>query len=103
MVRVLKWMTSTGTNLNSHQPKIVLCALLMLVTFFQCNATMVVANSSGSFGQFGGCYIPETLTKAHHELWTEYKRAIQDPEYLKEVDRLRKEYVGGVCLQRSQL
>src|SRR3954467_11870729 len=46
------------------------------------------------FGSFGGRYVPETLIPALDELDTAFDRAIRDPEFQKELDRLLKEYVG---------
>eukprot|EP00036_Acanthoecidae_sp_10tr_P010006 CAMPEP_0182916712 /NCGR_PEP_ID=MMETSP0105_2-20130417/1108_1 /TAXON_ID=81532 ORGANISM="Acanthoeca-like sp., Strain 10tr" /NCGR_SAMPLE_ID=MMETSP0105_2 /ASSEMBLY_ACC=CAM_ASM_000205 /LENGTH=686 /DNA_ID=CAMNT_0025053677 /DNA_START=36 /DNA_END=2096 /DNA_ORIENTATION=- len=48
-----------------------------------------------SFGKFGGRYIPETLVAAHEELWAQYQACRDDPEYIAELARLRKDYVGG--------
>ncbi|EKX40150.1 hypothetical protein GUITHDRAFT_159960 [Guillardia theta CCMP2712] len=48
-----------------------------------------------AFGEFGGRYIPETLVEAHEDLEKRYNEAINDPEFLKEVDRYRREYIGG--------
>lgn len=47
------------------------------------------------YGKYGGRYIPETLVKAHEELFVAWKEAWADPEYHKELARLRKDYVGG--------
>jgi tryptophan synthase len=51
--------------------------------------------TTGSFGQFGGCFIPETLAASHNQLWVEFKKARADPDFLKEFDRYRREYIGG--------
>ena len=40
-----------------------------------------VPDSSGRFGEFGGRYVPETLTRALDELAEEYAQAKQDPEF----------------------
>ena len=40
-------------------------------------------------------YIPETLMEAHEELERQYNVAIKDPDFLAEVDRYRREYIGG--------
>jgi len=48
-----------------------------------------------AFGEFGGRYIPETLMEAHEELERQYNIAIKDPEFIAEVDRYRREYIGG--------
>eukprot|EP00292_Cryptomonas_paramecium_P004077 CAMPEP_0113722332 /NCGR_PEP_ID=MMETSP0038_2-20120614/37680_1 /TAXON_ID=2898 /ORGANISM="Cryptomonas paramecium" /LENGTH=716 /DNA_ID=CAMNT_0000651541 /DNA_START=1 /DNA_END=2148 /DNA_ORIENTATION=+ /assembly_acc=CAM_ASM_000170 len=48
-----------------------------------------------AFGDFGGRYIPETLVEAHEELEKAYAQAMADPAFLAEVDRYRREYIGG--------
>jgi len=52
--------------------------------------------TSGShFGEFGGRYIPETLIEAHRELEEEYEKAKVDPEFIKEIDFYRRQFIGG--------
>jgi len=51
-------------------------------------------DASGRFGQFGGRFVPETLTRALEELASEYDRAIQDDSFQAELDHLLKDYVG---------
>eukprot|EP00656_Telonema_subtile_P004784 TRINITY_DN12185_c0_g1_i2.p1 TRINITY_DN12185_c0_g1~~TRINITY_DN12185_c0_g1_i2.p1 ORF type:complete len:681 (+),score=226.28 TRINITY_DN12185_c0_g1_i2:154-2196(+) len=46
-------------------------------------------------GKFGGRYIPETLVDAHEQLEIMYNKTKNDPEFVAELDRLRREYVGG--------
>ena len=46
------------------------------------------------FGAFGGRYVPETLIPALDELEAAFDKAIRDPEFQRELDRLLKEYVG---------
>jgi tryptophan synthase beta chain len=48
----------------------------------------------GRFGDFGGRFVPETLTKALDELAQQYQEAIQDPAFLPELDALLHDYVG---------
>ncbi|WP_019584847.1 tryptophan synthase subunit beta [Deinococcus apachensis] len=48
----------------------------------------------GRYGRFGGRYVPETLIPALDELEQAYGAAKQDPEFLNELDRLFKEFVG---------
>ena len=48
-----------------------------------------------SFGEFGGRYIPETLVEAHDQLEKAYAEAMADPSFHEEVDRYRREYIGG--------
>jgi len=55
---------------------------------------MRVPDSSGRFGQFGGRYIPETLTRALDELTAQYAQAEADPAFQAELDDLYKNYVG---------
>ena len=57
-------------------------------------ATTRVPDSAGRFGQFGGRYIPETLTRALDELTVQYAQAAADPAFQAELDELYKHYVG---------
>ncbi len=57
-------------------------------------ATARVPDSCGRFGQFGGRYIPETLTRALDELLAQYDKAAADPAFQAELDGLLKNYVG---------
>ncbi len=52
----------------------------------------------GSYGQFGGKYIPETLMGAVTELETEYYRLKNDPDFKRELSQLLKEYAGRPSL-----
>ncbi len=54
----------------------------------------VVPDQHGRFGQFGGRYVPETLTAALVELTAAYDAARQDPSFQSELDDLFKHYVG---------
>jgi tryptophan synthase len=47
------------------------------------------------FGKFGGQYIPETLSVAFEEIETAYNQLKDDPEYLRELDEYRRDFVGG--------
>ena len=49
---------------------------------------------SGYFGPFGGRYVPETLIHALEELEETYERYRNDPEFLEELDRLARDFVG---------
>lgn len=53
-----------------------------------------VPDPQGRFGDFGGRYVPETLTRALEELSDEYERAKKDPEFHRELDGLLKTFVG---------
>ena len=57
-------------------------------------ATSQVPDSRGRFGDFGGRFVPETLTRALDELVSEYDRARKDPEFQGELDGLLKTFVG---------
>mmetsp|Transcript_154689 Transcript_154689/g.494654 ORF Transcript_154689/g.494654 Transcript_154689/m.494654 type:complete len:703 (-) Transcript_154689:129-2237(-) len=53
-------------------------------------------NSAWYFGgKFGGRYIPETLMEAHEELSIAWDQTKNDPAFVKEIARLRTEFVGG--------
>ncbi len=58
------------------------------------NATKHVPDVAGRFGDFGGRYVPETLTRALDELAAEYDKARQDADFQTELDDLLKNYVG---------
>ena len=53
-----------------------------------------VPNSSGRFGEFGGRYVPETLTHALDELAEEYNQAMNDPEFQSQLNGLFNTFVG---------
>jgi tryptophan synthase beta chain len=53
-----------------------------------------VPDSRGRFGQFGGRFVPETLTRALEELEGAYADAKQDPTFQAELDGLLKTFVG---------
>lgn len=48
----------------------------------------------GRFGDFGGRFVPETLTRALDELESEYESAKKDPEFQRQLDELLKSFVG---------
>ncbi|MGB3692836.1 MAG: tryptophan synthase subunit beta [Spirulinaceae cyanobacterium] len=48
----------------------------------------------GRFGRFGGKYVPETLMPALSELETAYSQYRQDPDFVKELQGLLRDYVG---------
>ena len=48
----------------------------------------------GYFGQYGGKFVSETLMAAISELETEYRRLKNDPEFIAEIERDLKDYVG---------
>lgn len=53
-----------------------------------------VPDERGRFGDFGGRYVPETLTRALTELESEYASAQKDPKFKEELDGLLKTFVG---------
>jgi tryptophan synthase beta chain len=53
-----------------------------------------VPDERGRFGDFGGRFVPETLTKALDQLAQQYQQAIEDPDFLPELDNLLHDYVG---------
>eukprot|EP00536_Pseudo-nitzschia_multiseries_P007594 jgi/Psemu1/240357/estExt_Genewise1.C_1800059 len=52
-------------------------------------------NDKSRFGDFGGQYIPETLSVAFEEIEESYDEIKNDPDFLAELDRYRREFVGG--------
>lgn len=50
--------------------------------------------SKGKFGIHGGQFVPETLMNAVNELEEAYNHYKNDPEFIKELDALMKEYAG---------
>ena len=48
-------------------------------------ATSQVPDASGRFGDFGGRYVPETLTRALDELTEEYQKALNDPSFQRDL------------------
>ena len=57
-------------------------------------ATRQVPDTAGRFGDFGGRYVPETLTRALDELASEYAKAQRDPAFQAELGDLLKYFVG---------
>ncbi|MGV3486123.1 MAG: tryptophan synthase subunit beta [Planctomycetaceae bacterium] len=57
-------------------------------------ATAMVPDTKGRFGDFGGRFVPETLTRALDQLAEEYEKAKRDPEFQKELNGLLKTFVG---------
>jgi len=51
-------------------------------------------DEKGHFGTFGGRYVSETLMPLVLKVEEEYKKAIKDPDFLKELDDLNKHYIG---------
>ncbi|MEI6521670.1 MAG: tryptophan synthase subunit beta, partial [bacterium] len=59
---------------------------------------MKLPDERGYFGDFGGCYVPETLKTPLEELEKEYNKAKNDPEFINEYLRYLREYVGRPTL-----
>ncbi len=57
-------------------------------------ASSHVPNAAGRFGDYGGRYVPETLTRALDELVVAYEAAARDASFHAELDDLLKNYVG---------
>ncbi len=53
-----------------------------------------VPDEQGRFGQFGGRYVPETLTRALDQLTAEYEQAIADPAFTGQYEQLLSDFVG---------
>ncbi|MEO8271435.1 MAG: tryptophan synthase subunit beta, partial [Aureliella sp.] len=51
-------------------------------------------NEFGYWGEYGGRFVPETLTRALDELAAEYASAKRDPQFQAELDGLLKSFVG---------
>ncbi|MFT4043655.1 MAG: tryptophan synthase subunit beta [Gordonia sp. (in: high G+C Gram-positive bacteria)] len=52
------------------------------------------ADAGGHFGVFGGRHVPEALMAVIDEVTTGYEKMRADEEYLAELDRLQRDYVG---------
>ncbi|MCM3715646.1 tryptophan synthase subunit beta [Alkalihalobacillus oceani] len=55
---------------------------------------MKVMSEKGSFGQFGGSYVPEDLGKVLGLLDEQFERYKEDPEFIEEFKYYLKEFVG---------
>ena len=54
----------------------------------------MATDTAHRFGAFGGRYVPETLIPALDELDEAFDSAMRDEQFVAELDRLLKEYVG---------
>jgi len=54
-----------------------------------------MGTDASRFGQFGGQYIPETLSVAFEEIEANYNELKQDKDFLAELDEYRRDFVGG--------
>jgi tryptophan synthase beta chain len=55
---------------------------------------MPVPDKRGYYGKYGGKFVPETLMPALDELEKAYARAMTDPNFTREFDRLCRDYIG---------
>ncbi|HEX2951409.1 MAG TPA: tryptophan synthase subunit beta [Armatimonadota bacterium] len=60
--------------------------------------TEPLPNERGYFGDFGGCYVPETLKTPLEELSAVYDSAVADPAYQEELQQYLRDYVGRPTL-----
>jgi len=58
------------------------------------NEEMKLPDARGHFGPYGGRFVAETLMGPLEELTRAYERYLKDPEFLAELDRELKHYVG---------
>jgi tryptophan synthase beta chain len=58
------------------------------------SAAASLPDASGHFGQFGGVFVPETLVFALAQLEAEYRKAIIDPQFKRDLDYYLREFVG---------
>ena len=49
---------------------------------------------AGRFGDFGGRYVPEALVAALEQLEEAWAKAMSDPDFLTDLDRLQRDYTG---------
>ncbi|HWL73949.1 MAG TPA: tryptophan synthase subunit beta, partial [Burkholderiaceae bacterium] len=57
-------------------------------------AKIQVPDAAGRFGDYGGRYVPETLTRALDLLAAEYEKAKNDRQFQTDLDDLYRNYVG---------
>lgn len=56
--------------------------------------TYTMPNGKGRYGSFGGQFVPELLMPALLQLEKAYEDAMNDPDFIKEVNYYLKDYVG---------
>ncbi len=54
--------------------------------------------SAGRFGKYGGQYVPETLMNEIHKLEEAYEAYKNDPDFVRELDDLNRNYAGRPSL-----
>lgn len=64
-------------------------------TMGQVPSVWVDEGKASRFGDFGGQYIPETLSIAFEEIEKSYNEIKDDPKFLAELDEYRRDFVGG--------
>jgi tryptophan synthase beta chain len=57
-------------------------------------ASTLVPDAAGRFGEFGGRYVPETLTRALVQLSEQYELAQRDPGFQSQLTELLTDFVG---------
>ena len=56
---------------------------------------LAALNDNKRFGEFGGQFIPETLSEAFRQIEEEYERMMSDPDFLAQLNMYRRDFVGG--------
>jgi tryptophan synthase beta chain len=75
-------LPATTTPLNAEEP-------------FEFPAVTELESATGPFwGQFGGRFVPEALIGALEQFEYAYKSAVNDPEFVNELNYLLKTYIG---------
>lgn len=54
----------------------------------------LLPNENGYFGEYGGCYLSPEFNEIMADIAREYKKAINDPAYVEELNYLYKHYAG---------
>ena len=58
-------------------------------------------DARGHFDRFGGRFVPEALQAALSQLTGTFEAAVTDPDFLTELEDLRREYAGRDFLNTS--
>lgn len=80
---------SSGVETDDYKDEEKIKKILELKKMNGCN---------GRFGEYGGQYISETLMNGLLELEEEYYKAMEDPEFVDELNRILREYAGRPSL-----
>lgn len=78
----------TGTKQGAH-------AKNQATKLGQIPKEWATTNAASRFGDWGGQYIPETLSVAFEEIEEAYNAIKDDPDFLAELKTYRKDFVGG--------